>query len=230
VADFFNSLLEGRLALVAGASSGIGRAVAEAFSAAGARVHLLARCEERLAAVAASLPGSAGRTSVDLAETAAIPVALRAAAEDLGGLDILVNSAGISLQRHSLDTTDEDFTRLFQVNLLGAFTLAREAALTRRLRLRSAPSQAAAIFGPAPARSVSQSGCVTMIASVPLVSPGSPPKSVRLNPGRAASSVVAAKRVIGKAIPDKAPARARPDVLDNAGIKGREGPPSLVAD
>ena len=58
---------------------------------------------------------------------------------------------------------------------------------------RSASSQAAAISGPAPARSVSHSGCVTMMASVPLLSPGSPPKFVRLNPGRAASSVVAAR-------------------------------------
>ena len=90
-------LLEGRRALVTGASRGIGRAIALAFADAGADVALLARDESRLAEVAAEIE-SRGRRAVvaaaDVLDADSVRLAVASAVEGLGGLDALVNNAG----------------------------------------------------------------------------------------------------------------------------------------
>ena len=121
--------LDGRVALVTGASRGLGFAMAEALAAHGARVVLNGRD-------AATLADAAGRLAAHGAEPLAFDVTdARATAEALqriraahGRLDILVNNAGVQHRVPLTEWTDADFERLVAVNLTACFRLAREAA------------------------------------------------------------------------------------------------------
>jgi 3-oxoacyl-[acyl-carrier protein] reductase len=123
--------LAGRRALVTGGASGIGRAIALAFAAEGARVALADRApDETIVAVAAEIR-AAGAEAVpvraDVAEEAQVLALFEAIAGRLGGLDILVNNAGILIEKPLLETTAAEFDRLIGVNLRGAFLVGREA-------------------------------------------------------------------------------------------------------
>jgi len=116
----------GRAVLVTGGSRGIGAAVAHAFAAAGDRVAVHhGRNAEKARAVAAGLPGS-GHTVVgaDLRDPDAVRAMVDAAAEALGGLDVLVNNAGIFEPHPITETTYEEWQAGFRdtlgVNLVGA--------------------------------------------------------------------------------------------------------------
>jgi 3-oxoacyl-[acyl-carrier protein] reductase len=116
----------GRAVLVTGGSRGIGAAVARAFAAAGDRVAVHhGRNAEKARAVAAALPGS-GHTVVgaDLRDPNAVRAMVDAAAEALGGLDVLVNNAGIFEPHPITETTYEEWQQGFRdtlgVNLVGA--------------------------------------------------------------------------------------------------------------
>jgi 3-oxoacyl-[acyl-carrier protein] reductase len=116
----------GRAVLVTGGSRGIGAAVARAFAAAGDRVAVHhGRNAEKARAVAAALPGS-GHTVVgaDLRDPDAVRAMVDAAAEALGGLDVLVNNAGIFEPHPITETTYEEWQQGFRdtlgVNLVGA--------------------------------------------------------------------------------------------------------------
>jgi 3-oxoacyl-[acyl-carrier protein] reductase len=118
--------VSGRAVLVTGASRGIGRAIAEAFAAQGDRVAVHYRGPgERAAAVLAGLPGS-GHTAVqaDLTDPAAVRRAADQAAGDLGGLDVLVNNAGVFFRHPVTAVTYEEWQDAWQqtlaVNLIGA--------------------------------------------------------------------------------------------------------------
>jgi len=91
------SELTGKVALVTGASRGIGVAIARSLADAGARVAVVSRSEERSAAVAKELPG-AGHVGLgcDVADSAAVDATVRGVESSLGSLDILVNNAGIT--------------------------------------------------------------------------------------------------------------------------------------
>jgi NAD(P)-dependent dehydrogenase (short-subunit alcohol dehydrogenase family) len=120
----------GRLALVTGASSGIGRATAEKLSAEGAAVALVARREKELSEVAARISAAGGRAEVvaaDLSLEAECDLAVRETVARLGGLDVLVNAAGI-IGGGSIETTSPvDFDRMMNVNLRSLFLLTRAA-------------------------------------------------------------------------------------------------------
>lgn len=120
--------LSGKRALVTGAARGIGRAIAEALAAAGARVILADRAA---AAETAARIRSAGGEAVDLptdvADEAAVLRLFREIDAQIGGLDILANNAGILIEKPLLETTAADFDRLMAVNLRGAFLVGREA-------------------------------------------------------------------------------------------------------
>lgn len=107
--------LEGRTALVTGAARGIGAAIAAAFHREGARLALLDREGEMCADLAASL--GAISMEVDLADAAQTVEVTTAAVEALGGVDVLVNNAGILRMAPLLDITVEDWDATFDVNV-----------------------------------------------------------------------------------------------------------------
>jgi 2-deoxy-D-gluconate 3-dehydrogenase len=122
--------LEGRVALVTGASRGLGAAMARALAGAGADVVLHASREARATADAIAASGSAARTAcvtADLADPAAPERILRRAMEAFGRVDILVNNAGIIRRAAAVDYSDEDWNAVIEVNLSSVFHLCRAA-------------------------------------------------------------------------------------------------------
>lgn len=130
-----------RRALVTGASSGIGEAVARALSAAGYRVALLARRQDRLDRLLAELPKVDGGDHLvlpcDLTDFDAIERATSKLAEAFGGLDLLVNNAGIGYRAKVSDLDPANLRRVFDTNVFGLL-LTCKAALPL-LRLGSQP-------------------------------------------------------------------------------------------
>lgn len=123
--------LEGRVAVVTGASSGLGRRFAHVLSGAGAAVALIARRTERLAAEVDAVQAAGGRAcaiALDVSDVAAIGPALDRAQAELGPLSILVNNAGVSGAGQALDIDLETWNQTFDVNVRGVFFTAREAA------------------------------------------------------------------------------------------------------
>jgi NADP-dependent 3-hydroxy acid dehydrogenase YdfG len=111
--------LEGRVAAVTGASSGIGEATARALSAAGASVALGARRTDRLEALAGSLEGRTLVHELDVSDEEQARGFIQAAHDELGGLHVLVNNAGVMLLGPVSDADTDDWRRMIQVNLLG---------------------------------------------------------------------------------------------------------------
>lgn len=117
--------LTDRVALVTGASRGIGAATARALGAAGASVALLARDEERLERVAAEIEPPTMVLVADVTEPAACRAAVETTVEQLGGLDVLVNNAGVGgvdYERFE-DADPAAIARVIDVNLTGAITM-----------------------------------------------------------------------------------------------------------
>ncbi len=117
--------LEGRVALVTGASRGLGFAMAKALKDNGATVVINARNADELNAAASKIGAEA--MAFDVTETKTARAALEAIAAKHGKLDILVNNAGIQHRRAITDWEDDDFDRVIAVNLSSCFKLAREA-------------------------------------------------------------------------------------------------------
>jgi clavulanate-9-aldehyde reducatase len=111
--------LEGRVAVVTGASSGIGEATARALSEAGAAVALGARRMDRIRAIADDLDGPTFVREVDVSDEEQARSFVQDAASELGGLDILVNNAGVMLLGPVADQTTDDWRRMVDVNVLG---------------------------------------------------------------------------------------------------------------
>jgi len=128
--------LDGKIALVTGASSGIGIGIAEALHAQGAHVVLTGRREAELNAVAAQLGARASVMPADLNDPAA-PAALVEGIEAAHGkLDILVNNAGFTRDMLALRMGDEDWNAVLEVDLNAPFRLAR-AALRGMMKRRT---------------------------------------------------------------------------------------------
>jgi len=119
--------LDGRRALVAGASRGIGLGCAVALAEAGAEVICAARGAEQLQAATAEMR-QAGLSAEALVLDITDPRAVAEALGRVGPLDVLVNSAGLARHGPALETTPEDFDAVVGVNLRAAYFLAREAA------------------------------------------------------------------------------------------------------
>lgn len=113
----------GRVALVTGASSGIGEATARSFHAAGYKVALLARRADRIESIAAELGEGAIAVTADVTDRDALVAAAAQVRQVLGRVDILVNNAGIMLLGPFSSEQREDYKRMVDVNLLGAITV-----------------------------------------------------------------------------------------------------------
>ena len=114
--------LSGRVAVVTGASSGIGEATARALAAAGAAVALAGRREDRLEALAGRIDADGGRAlavATDVSNEDQAGQLIRRANEELGGLDILVNNAGVMLLGPVSGADTAQWRRMIDVNLLG---------------------------------------------------------------------------------------------------------------
>ena len=118
--------LQDRVAVVTGASSGIGAALALALSRAGARVVLAARRRDRLERVAASCPGPTLILAVDITAPRDRGALLQETEAAFGGPDILVNNAGLGAWGSFLDSTEEEWRSLFEINLFAPVALTRE--------------------------------------------------------------------------------------------------------
>lgn len=116
--------LTGRRILVTGASSGIGAAAARALDAAGARVALLARSTSRLEELAADLT-EAHVAAADVTRPDTLAPSVEAAASGLGGLDGLVNAAGVAMPSGVLEGDPADWRAMFEVNVLGLLAVTR---------------------------------------------------------------------------------------------------------
>jgi NAD(P)-dependent dehydrogenase (short-subunit alcohol dehydrogenase family) len=121
---------EGKVALVTGATSGIGAACAHELAARGARVMLTGRSPERGAHVLETLHAAGGEGAFlagDLRDRAFCARAVDATVERLGRLDVLVNNAGLSIAASALETSDEQWDATLETNLAAVFFLSRAA-------------------------------------------------------------------------------------------------------
>ncbi len=126
--------LDGRRAVVTGASGGIGAAIARSLHRCGASIVIAGRREAPLAALAEELGGNAEIVLGDVTEPETVDRLIRTA-EAAGGLDILVNNAGITRDGLALRMKDEDWQAVLETNLTAAFRLSR-AALRGMMRRR----------------------------------------------------------------------------------------------
>ena len=133
--------LSGRVALVTGASSGLGAQFARALSAAGAGVVLAARRIERLKTLRAELEAADGDAHVvgmDVTDIDSIRAAVAHAETEMGTIDILVNNSGVSTTQKLTDVSPEDYDYVMNTNTRGAFFVAQEVAKRMIARSRGA--------------------------------------------------------------------------------------------
>ena len=131
--------LDGKIALVTGASQGIGEAIAKALAKQGALVVCAARTEAKLNTVAEAIRAEGGKADVvvmDLSSTESVKAAVATTLERHGALHILVNNAGITRDKLLIQMKEEDFDAVISTNLKGAYT-AIQAATKAMMKQRT---------------------------------------------------------------------------------------------
>lgn len=155
--------LQGRVALITGASGALGAHFALTLARAGAAVVLAARRVEPMRALQIDLARAGARAVVvamDVTDTASIARAFDCAEAEIGGVDLIINNSGIAEPGASLEQTDEDWHRLFAVNLGGARSVSIEA-----VRRMVAAKRAGAIVNVASILGLRQGSGVTAYAT-----------------------------------------------------------------
>ena len=136
VADAARGLLGGRRAIVTGAASGIGLGIAQRFLAEGALVTFVDVDGAQLRAALEGLPAerrpSAHSVTADVSVKTDVMRAVHVAAESMGGVDALVNNAGINVRGDAIDFAEEAWERVLDVNLKGTFLMSQAAARVMR--------------------------------------------------------------------------------------------------
>ncbi|MCV0438123.1 MAG: SDR family oxidoreductase [Hydrogenophaga sp.] len=130
--------LSGRVALVTGASGGLGEQFAKTLARAGAAVVLASRRTDRLMALRAHIEAAGGDAHVvamDVTDRASVKAAVAHAETEVGAIDILVNNSGVSTTQRLQDVTEEDYDYIFDTNTKGAFFVAQEVG--RRMLARA---------------------------------------------------------------------------------------------
>lgn len=120
--------LENKRVLITGGAGGIGKATARRFLEEGSQVAILDRDQDALARANGELPELAGVVRGDVSDASSVASAFVELKRILGGLDILINNAGISIRHSFLDITPDEWKRVIDVNLTGVFLVAQQAA------------------------------------------------------------------------------------------------------
>jgi len=133
--------LSGRVALITGASGGLGEQFAKTLAKAGAAVVLASRRTDRLMALRAHIEAEGGDAHVvalDVTDQASIKAAIAHAETEVGAIDILVNNSGVSTTQRLQDVSEEDYDFVFDTNTKGAFFVAQEVANRMLARAKGA--------------------------------------------------------------------------------------------
>ncbi len=133
--------LQNKIALVTGASSGLGAQFAKVLAKQGAHVILASRRVERLKELRAEIEAQSGAASVqalDVTSLDSIKAAVAHAETEFGPIDILVNNSGVSTTQKLVDVTPDDFDFIFDTNTKGAFFVAQEVAKRMIARAKGA--------------------------------------------------------------------------------------------
>ena len=133
--------LSGRVALITGASGGLGAQFARTLAKAGAAVVLASRRVERLKELRAQISGEGGDAHVielDVTDQASIKSAVAHAETEVGSIDILVNNSGVSTTQRLVDVSQENFDFMFNTNVKGAFFVAQEVGKRMLARAQGA--------------------------------------------------------------------------------------------
>src|SRR5690349_12118000 len=120
--------LKGKRVLITGGASGIGAATAARFLEEGSAVVVLDRDAQAQKRIKQELPQLAGTVDADVSKLQQVNSAVSDAAKLMGGLDVLINNAGISIRHNFLDITPEEWAKVMAVNLTGVFYVAQTAA------------------------------------------------------------------------------------------------------
>lgn len=133
-----DKVLEGKAAIVTGSTRGIGRAIARALAAQGAKVLVCGRSADASQVAAREMAQETGATVVgqvcDVGDSGQVAALFARAEQEFGGIDIVVNNAGLGVFSPMADLTDEDWHRVIETNLTGAFYCSREAVRAFRNR------------------------------------------------------------------------------------------------
>ena len=120
--------LKGKRVLITGAASGIGLATAQVFAAQGSKVFVADYNKEAAEKVMAENPAFAGCCVCDVSKEEEVKAAFEKMDAELGGIDVLISNAGISVRSDFVDITYEQWKKVIDINLNGMFLCAREAA------------------------------------------------------------------------------------------------------
>lgn len=123
--------IDGQVALVTGATGGIGADLAAAFGDAGARVGVAGRRGDRMEAIVGAIRSAGGEAAsieLDLTDRASIEAAVTRVVDTFGRIDILVNNAGLGTNHDAIDATEAEWDELFAVNVRGLFFASQSAA------------------------------------------------------------------------------------------------------